>query len=63
MPDWSRLPAVEVLEAGDGRAKLMIPRSAGLEAVVAEARRSGEILSFAYQPPSLSDLFREAVAA
>jgi ABC-2 type transport system ATP-binding protein len=63
MPDWSRLPAVEVLEAGDGRAKLMIPRNAGLEAVVAEARRSGEILSFAYQPPSLSDLFREAVAA
>jgi ABC-2 type transport system ATP-binding protein len=61
-PAWSRLPAVEVLEVADGQARLRLAPGADLEAVVAECRRSGEILSFAYQPPTLSDLFREAVA-
>ena len=54
---------MEVLEAADGQARLRLAPSADLEAVVAECRRSGEILLFAYQPPTLSDLFREAVAA
>jgi ABC-2 type transport system ATP-binding protein len=60
-PDWSRLNAVQVVEMKDGRARLRIDRGADLAAIVAEARHSGEILSFAYHPPTLSDLFREAV--
>jgi hypothetical protein len=31
--------------------------------VVAVARRTGDLVSFAYEPPSLSELFRQAVAA
>jgi ABC-2 type transport system ATP-binding protein len=62
-PDWSQLPAVEVLDATDGRARLRLDVGADLEAVIVATRRSGEILSFAYEPPTLSDLFRQAVAA
>ena len=62
-PDWSRLAAVQILEAKDGEARLRIDRGADLAAVVAEAGHSGEVLSFAYQPPTLSELFRVAVAA
>jgi ABC-2 type transport system ATP-binding protein len=63
MPDWAHLSAVQVLQATDGRIRLKMDRSADIEAVVGEARRAGELVSFAYQPPTLSDLFREAVAA
>jgi ABC-2 type transport system ATP-binding protein len=34
-----------------------------LDAVLAAARTGGEMVSFAYQPPTLSELFRQAVAA
>jgi hypothetical protein len=30
---------------------------------VEEARRAGELVSFTYQPPTLSELFHEAVGA
>jgi ABC-2 type transport system ATP-binding protein len=54
---------VEILEATDQRARLKLDGTADLEAVITEARRSSQLISFAYQPPTLSDLFREAVAA
>jgi ABC-2 type transport system ATP-binding protein len=59
-PDWGSL-AVQVVQATDGRARLKMDRAGDLDAVIAEARRSAELLSFAYQPPTLSDLFRDAV--
>jgi ABC-2 type transport system ATP-binding protein len=62
-PDWSKLTEVQVIETTDGRARLRVDRGADLSAVVAEAGHAREILSFAYQPPTLSELFREAVAA
>jgi ABC-2 type transport system ATP-binding protein len=62
-PDWSGVAAVEVVEATDGRARLRVDRDADLAAVVAIARDTGEVVSFAYQPPTLSELFRRAVAA
>jgi ABC-2 type transport system ATP-binding protein len=34
-----------------------------LAAVVAMARRTSDLVSFAYQPPTLAELFRQAVAA
>jgi ABC-2 type transport system ATP-binding protein len=63
MPDWALLPAVEVLAAVDGHARLRLDRGADVQAIIAYAQVSGELISFAYQPPTLSDLFREAVAA
>ncbi|MGZ4610149.1 MAG: ABC transporter ATP-binding protein [Actinomycetes bacterium] len=62
-PDWSQVAAVEVVEATDGRTRLRVDRDTDLAAVMATARQTGEVLSFAYQPPTLSELFRRAVAA
>jgi ABC-2 type transport system ATP-binding protein len=61
-PDWSSLNAVQVLESTDGRARLRINHGADLLAVVAEAGHAREIISFEYQPPTLSELFRDVVA-
>ncbi|HTL87663.1 MAG TPA: ATP-binding cassette domain-containing protein [Acidimicrobiia bacterium] len=62
-PDWSGLPAAEVVESKTGGARLRVDRDIDLGAVVAFARRSTDLVSFAYQPPTLSELFRQAVAA
>jgi ABC-2 type transport system ATP-binding protein len=63
VPDWSRLPSVTVVAAADGQARLRAGRDTDLAAVVAAARDRADIVSFTYQPPTLSELFREAVAA
>jgi ABC-2 type transport system ATP-binding protein len=62
-PDWSRLPSVDVVEAANGRCRLRVDRRADLAAVLAAVGSDAEVLSFAYQPPTLSDLFHQAVAA
>jgi ABC-2 type transport system ATP-binding protein len=62
-PDWSALPAVELVASSAGGARLQIDRDADLAAVVAIARHTPDIVSFAYQPPTLSELFRKVVAA
>ncbi|MGD9705183.1 MAG: ABC transporter ATP-binding protein [Acidimicrobiia bacterium] len=62
-PDWSRLAAAEVVEATAGRARLRVERDTDLAAVVAAAPHPGDVISFVYQPPTLSELFRQAVAA
>jgi ABC-2 type transport system ATP-binding protein len=62
-PDWSRLASVQVIEANAGTARLRVERDTDLAAVVNLARDTTELVSFAYQPPTLSELFRQAVAA
>jgi ABC-2 type transport system ATP-binding protein len=62
-PDWASLTDVEVVAATDGQARLRVARDTDLAAVVASARHVGEVHSFSYQPPTLSELFREAVSA
>jgi ABC-2 type transport system ATP-binding protein len=62
-PDWSRLASVTVIQARDGQARLRVDRATDLAAVVAAARDLPDLISFTYQPPTLSDLFRQAVAA
>jgi ABC-2 type transport system ATP-binding protein len=52
-----------VIQSTDGHAVLRVNRDVDLGAVVAVAREAAEIVSFGYQPPTLSELFREAVAA
>ena len=61
-PDWTQLAALELVESQDGRARLRVGRDTDLAAVVAAAG-CADIVSFAYQPPTLSELFRQAVAA
>ena len=62
-PDWPPLAAVEVLDTNDGHVRLRLDRDSDLAAVVAAATATREPISFEYQPPSLSELFRQAVAA
>jgi ABC-2 type transport system ATP-binding protein len=61
-PDWSAVVAVEVVSTSDGRARLRVDRDTDMAALAASAQSSGEVISFAYQPPTLSELFRQAVA-
>jgi ABC-2 type transport system ATP-binding protein len=62
-PDWSEMTAVTVIEARDGRARLRVARDTDVAALLGTVRDRAEIVSFAYQPPTLSELFRQAVAA
>jgi ABC-2 type transport system ATP-binding protein len=62
-PEWATLDGVEVVRAGDGWARLRIGDSDDLQAIVSAAGRPGQLLSLTYQPPSLSELFRQAVAS
>jgi ABC-2 type transport system ATP-binding protein len=52
-----------VLDRVNGKVKLLVDHSVDLDGLLAMARRAGEVRTFAYQPPKLSELFMEAVAA
>ena len=62
-PDWSQLASVTVITAGDSQARLRVGDGTDLATVVAAACEGTDIVSLAYQPPTLSELFRQAVAA
>jgi ABC-2 type transport system ATP-binding protein len=63
VPDWSALAPVTVIQAGDGQARLRVGGDTDVAAVLAAVLDRADIVSFAYQPPTLSELFRQAVAA
>jgi ABC-type uncharacterized transport system ATPase subunit len=46
----------------DGEVRALVDASVDLDEVLASARRAGELTAFSFEPPSLSDLFMEAVA-
>ena len=50
-----------VLQRHGDRAKLLVRDDVDLDALLARARAAGEVRTFAYQPPKLSELFMEAV--
>jgi ABC-2 type transport system ATP-binding protein len=54
---------VDVLAAGDGHIRLRVKRELDLAELVRGVTRDTEVVSFSYQPPTLSELFREAVSA
>jgi ABC-2 type transport system ATP-binding protein len=62
---WERfspaLPGAEVISGDARRVRLTADRSADLEKVLTEARSIGEVVRFDFEPPSLSEIFREAV--
>jgi ABC-2 type transport system ATP-binding protein len=62
-PDWTGLAAAALVESDPGHARLRVDRDVDLEAVAAFARQGTDVVSFSYQPPTLSELFRQAVAA
>jgi ABC-2 type transport system ATP-binding protein len=62
VPDWSRL-AADVIDAEPGHVRLRVEGTTDPAAALAVVADGTEVLSFAYQPPTLSELFRQAVAA
>jgi ABC-2 type transport system ATP-binding protein len=63
LPDWSPLDDVDVLESSEGHVRLRVKRDADLADLVTRVASHTEIVSFSYQPPTLPELFREAVAS
>jgi ABC-2 type transport system ATP-binding protein len=61
-------PWVPVLSTGavttkqDGRMRVLVDASADLGGILASARRAGEVTKFSFEPPSLTDLFLDAVS-
>jgi ABC-2 type transport system ATP-binding protein len=62
-PDWSGSASAEVLEQHEGEVRLRVQPGTDLSAMILSAQRDTELVSFAYEPPTLSELFRQAVAA
>jgi len=59
---WSEaLPGVELVDGDVRRVQLTADRSVDLEKVLTEARSAAEVVRFDFDPPSLSEIFREAV--
>jgi len=59
---WSEaMPGVEVVDGDTRRVRLTADRSVDLEKVLTEARSTAEVVRFDFDPPSLSEIFREAV--
>jgi ABC-2 type transport system ATP-binding protein len=56
-------PGVEVTHVGGEHPHLLVPASITATDLLEAARPAGAVTSFRYEPPSLSDLFHEAVEA
>jgi ABC-2 type transport system ATP-binding protein len=56
------LPADTITSKQDGRVRVLVDAAVDLDEVLAGARRIGEVTSFSFEPPSLTDLFLEAVS-
>ena len=52
---------LQVLERSGDRVKLLVDRDVDLAGLLARARAAGEVRTFSYEPPRLSELFMEAV--
>jgi ABC-2 type transport system ATP-binding protein len=62
-PQWGSAASVDVVEQRDGEVRLRVDPNVDLAAMVASAQRDTDLVAFAFEPPTLSELFREAVAA
>ena len=56
------LPGVRAATKQDGRQRVLVEASVDLEDVLRSARRAGELTTFSFEPPSLTDLFLDAVS-
>jgi ABC-2 type transport system ATP-binding protein len=61
--DWSAFPSVDVVERSDGHVRLRVEGGVDVAALLHDAERDAHVIAFAYEPPTLSELFRQAVAA
>ena len=62
-PDWTSIPGIELVDSTDGHARVRLLQHIDLAQIAAFIERHTEVDSFSYEPPTLSELFRQAVAA
>ena len=62
-PDWTALPGADLVDSTDGHARLRLLQHVDIAPIAAFVERNTSVDSFSYQPPTLSELFRQAVAA
>jgi ABC-2 type transport system ATP-binding protein len=56
------LPTNDAVASVDGRRhRLLVDDDAGADRLIAGARTRGEVIGYAYTPPNLSEIFRDAV--
>jgi ABC-2 type transport system ATP-binding protein len=61
-PEWlPGLPGLELVDRRDGALRLLAGREVDPERVLSDAEQHGRVVSFAYGPPSLADVFLELV--
>ncbi|HEX5950652.1 MAG TPA: ATP-binding cassette domain-containing protein [Actinomycetota bacterium] len=56
------LPSGTVTSKQDGRVRVLVDASVDLDEVMASARTAGDVTAFTFEPPSLTDLFLDAVS-
>jgi ABC-2 type transport system ATP-binding protein len=56
------LPTGIVTSKQDGRVRVLVDASVDLDEILASAERAGEVTRFTFEPPSLTDLFLDAVS-
>jgi ABC-2 type transport system ATP-binding protein len=56
------LPGVTAATKQDGRQRVLVDASTDLEEILRSARGAGELTTFSFEPPSLTDLFLGAVS-
>jgi ABC-2 type transport system ATP-binding protein len=61
-PWMPMLPGGTVTSKHDGQVRVLVDASADLDRILASAREAGEVTRFSFEPPSLTDLFLEAVS-
>jgi ABC-2 type transport system ATP-binding protein len=62
-PDLSHLPCITLVDQREGQSRLRVGQAVDPVAMLALAQREADLLAFAYEPPTLSELFRDVVAA
>jgi ABC-2 type transport system ATP-binding protein len=60
-PWFGGLPGAELVRERDASVRVRIPSQTDPAAVLEAARRQGAVVGFSFEPPTLSDLFVEAV--
>jgi ABC-2 type transport system ATP-binding protein len=56
------LPTGTVTTKHDGRMRVLVDASVDPQRILVDARRVGDVTAFSFEPPSLTDLFLEAVS-
>jgi ABC-2 type transport system ATP-binding protein len=56
------LPSGTVTSKRDGRMRVLVDAAVDLEEILAGARRAGDVTTFTFEAPSLTDLFLDAVS-